>query len=414
MNYSDSYKARKYKTKYLQLKKSLIKNKNLHQTQLGGAYEYIEHPDKNILVENIAEMYARKVALTLAGLEDTWFILSIGKLPSKIFIAEFNTGIGGAGATEIFKERIGSIGRNTNSYKFRPMIQVSDDIEQRKNIIKTCLLTLMNFVDNSKFIAVVSGKFWMKNIKECQCGKFFDFYGNYQNSDEFVFFKDTLIKLCMQLYKIGCKKEERCDILTPFNLIYLPPDEYNKKYIDPTGDTNLNMSYKSNYNAIKIDYVFLTYNNINITYRNDSIDVINSFTGKPTIEQIEGIFKRHPDVFTNETIINSCVFEKYMFDEIIKEKVNAIIESGEISGMKLEYVYPLLYFDPTYSICNICNSSCIKKNICTQCYSWKCSCLKYNKENKCSICHFWKCLICSNINSDSADTCIACMNPAPI
>ena len=37
------------------------------------------------------------------------------------------------------------------------------------------------------------------------------FYGNYQNPDEFVLFKETLIKLCMELYKIGCQKEERCD-----------------------------------------------------------------------------------------------------------------------------------------------------------------------------------------------------------
>ena len=409
MNYRDLYKERKYKTKYLQLKNSLNQNNYLQQTQSGGAYEYIEHADKKVLVQSIADMYEKNVAsddLT------SWYVVSIGKLPSKNFIAELSTVTGSAGATRTFKERVGSVDRGEKSYKFRPLIEVSDDMERRKIIIKTCLLTLMNFVDNTKYTAFVSGKFWMKNIKDCQCGKFFDFYGNYQNPDEFVLFKETLIKLCMELYKFGCQKEERCDILTPTNMINLPPDAYNKKYINPTDGTIFGVSYESNYMARKIDYTYLTYNGIHITYRNDNLDIVYSFSGgNPTAAEIRGVIERHPDIFTNKTIINSSIFEMYMFNEIIKEK--AKIASDFIPELKVEHTLPLLFFDLTYSLCNICNSSCIKDNLCKQCNSWKCSCLKYNKEDKCPICSFWRCSICTNINSSMYNLCTACMTPVP-
>lgn len=409
MNYSDSYKARKYKTKYLQLKKSLIQNKYLQQTQLGGAYEYIVNADKNVLVQTIADMYEKSAVQTVADDKTTWYTVSIAKDPSNNFIAELSTGSGAAGTTIIFKELIGS--RDEKPYKFRPLIEVSDDMEQRKIIIKTCLLTLMNFVDNTKFTAVLSGKFWMKNMKDCQCGKFFDFYGNYQNSTEFVLFKETLIKLCMELYRIGCKKEERCDILTPTNMINLPPDAYNKKYINPTDGTIFGSLYKSNYEAMKIDHIYLTYKDINISYRNDKIDIVYVFSSKPTVAEIRGVVERHPDIFTNENIINSSIFEMYMFNEIIEER--AKIVCGSIANMKVELTLPLLFYDLTYSLCNICNSSCIKDNVCKQCNSWKCSCLKYNKEDRCPICSFWRCSSCTNINPSMYNLCTACTSPAP-
>jgi hypothetical protein len=353
-----------YKNKYLKYKSKYLELKNTRNQD--GGNKIMEFENTKIGYEQIIEFITNfydEIAFN-DEMPDTWIMFTIGFKADRNFLVQISTGAGAAGLSENFKKQFGPITTIQRTQKFRPFVKVTND--KAKNI------TLLNIILNSfvLFLStpghIICGKFWIKNIELCQCGKFFDFYGNY-TVPLFKRFKRILITMCKELNKNGFVIEDRCKLLYPEIITEKSREEFSRQ--------DFGRLTISNYNACKIEYQYFKNDKMIITYRNDNLDFIPSAIMRQIIGKVKNDFVIDGVLDINK--FNSALCEKKIFDEIIKNTFGALdavkdLMGGEYSeGYILWFnnVQPLLNYDTKYMFCPICNSNTIDDdfNTCINC-----------------------------------------------
>ncbi len=352
-----------YKNKYLKYKSKYLELKDTCKQDGGNKIMEFENTKLGYkqLIEFITNFYDENAFND--EVRSTWIMFTIGFKANRNFLVEITSGVGSAGMSSRFQEEFGPIATKQRSHKFRPFVKVTND--KAKNI------TLLNILLNSLILFlltpghIICGKFWIKNMELCQCGKFFDFYGNY-TPELFKKFKLILVYMCNELNNNGFMIEDRCKILYPEIITEQTREEFS--------DQNFGIGSLSNYNSCKIEYQYFKNDKMIITYRNENFDFIPSHIMTQIINKVKNDFVI--DGVLDITKFNSALCEKNIYDEIIKNTFGALDAVKDLLGEDEDQymdwfnnVHPLLNYDTNYRVCPNCNSNTIDDdfNMCINC-----------------------------------------------
>lgn len=352
-----------YKGKYYDLKAKL---KNLahklpghlkHTLQQGGAStEIIETQSlaelKAVFHNKISEsinlygiMKLRMEGVTLPkddGLYNTWEMFALGKRGDGRYIYESHRGIGSAGRTAAFEKAMGKtsaeMGRSSRKFRY-----LYDSMAVNARTIGNKLLNILEEKDSKGNNIVLTGKVWRRNIEDGQCGKRFDFYINSAEQGPLL----KLMKLSREILdtfagNVHIRPLTYCEMNFPMNFLNLSPDEYARR---PNRDGSVGPSddkaaYRKNYDRGKVEYILMNVKGFQMTYRNDSVDVITATLGARTMSReviLEILAENHllmdyyrstklPTYGSNserDTLLNGMQIEKLVYDKLYREVYEA-------------------------------------------------------------------------------------------
>jgi hypothetical protein len=335
----------KYKSKYLNIKQNL--------NQIGGESIIMEFTDSILGLKELTDFIINAYnENSFTESTNTWLMFTMGRKTDRKLLGEYSLGIGAAGVSPKFSDAFGEMTDRPHSHKFRPLVKVTNNKDDNAKILRILLESLIYsyLMGPGKIIA---GKFWLKNIENCQCGKFFDFYANY-NKETFYLFKRSIIEMCNRLIENNVAIEERCKMLLP--------SFFTESSIEDFSNQSFSISSKNNYKTCKLEYQYFKSERAIITYRNDNYNVIPSEIIKEIINRIKEKFIIEGFLDINK--FNSALCEKNIYDELIKDesvelnKYKDTIDSVDWESL-LSNLKPLLDYDSKYKYCPICDSTFI-------------------------------------------------------
>lgn len=357
----------KYKEKYLNLK------------QKGGTNVYLYFDTFEEAIMKLCKEYNDTLTFI-----DKWFMFGICYKDAKYHIEFSDNSIGSAGLNKLSK----IVKNQVQSHKFRPFVKIDNDKENRVKLLKILFGSFHTFLSVDDL--AIAGKIWSGNIENCQCGKFFDFFGNYNDIDTFQLFKISMINMSKHLVESGYKKEDRCEVLYP-KYLYKNKEEYSSH--------TFSSGIQKNYETAKTENIYLDAE-IPITYRNDEILFSKLYATTFIQELLKKYFLKNDEVIKEA---NGVLFEKILLDSVVLEyfKNSDIVFNDEESLLNIKALFD---FDNDL----ITNFNSLFKNF------WLCNNkihgYSVNKKAKCFKCNSFVCLSCSMINQNitSNNECIVC------
>jgi hypothetical protein len=358
----------KYKSKYLNIKQNL--------NQIGGEPTIMEFTDSIPALKELSDFIINAYnENSFTESTHTWLMFTMGRKTDRKLLAEYSLGIGSAGISTSFSDAFGVMENTIRSHKFRPLIEVTNDKDNNAKILRILLESLIESYLKSPG-KIIAGKIWIKNIEECQCGKFFDFYANY-TKQTFYLFKRSIIEMCKRLIANNVAIEKRCNILLP--------SFYTESSEEDFSNQSFSTDSKRNYKSCKLEYQYFKSDKVIITYRND-------IYGRIPLKIIKGIINRIKEQFIDKGILdinkfNSALCEKNVYDELIKDESGELeeekkqIDSAEWE-LQLSKLEPLVDYDSKYKNCPVCKSNFIDDDFgnCNNCqYVFEDSILKILK-----------------------------------